>query len=1140
MAKATSARACSKRMGRRLGPTSFVNTTTAGLQAQVSITALADGRLVFVWYSADDGDGSQSCIRARFFSEDGSPLGDDFVVNTTGALHQVTPDVVALSDGQVLFTWTSYDTGDGSDKCIRAIVYEASGEPFSGADVIVNTTALSDQTNPQGVALENGRFAIFWTDWDSGGDGWSSCIRGRIYNLPDDPVDFDFVVNSTITASQQLPAAAALSDDRIVVAWSSLDNGDGDDYCLRARIINADGTFAGADFVVNTTATGEQAAPSIVVLSDDRFIIFFESNDAGDGGSGQCIRGRLFNADGTPDGNDFFVNATGMQNQHDVSASVLADGRVVVTWTSDEVGDGSGARVMSRIIDPRGNTITGNAGDETIYANIGAETVNGLGGADTIFGMAGDDTLNGGDGNDTLNGGAGEDDLNGGAGSDTADYSTDTMAGLTVDLGNAANNTGIAMGDSYVSIENLYGSNFGDVLRGNSGDNTIWGGNGNDTLWGVDGDDILIGGIGADALLGGGGVDRAQYNDATAGLTADLQNAAANTGIAAGDVYVSIENLYGSNFGDVLRGNLDSNAIWGGDGNDTLEGVGGDDILIGGIGADALLGGDGVDRAQYNDATAGLTADLQNAAANTGIAAGDTYSSIENLYGSNFGDVLRGNSGANAIWGADGVDTIYGREGDDTLFGGAGNDILDGGAGADLMQGGADNDSYVVENAGDQMAEALNGGTDTVFSTVSFTLGANVENLTLTGIANLNAGGNFLNNVLTGNAGANVLDGGAGTADWADYADKAMAVLVGLNGATDAIVKVGGVAEDTIVNIENLQGGSADDVLTGDGQANELRGLGGNDILRGGAGKDVLDGGAGTMDWADYADKVVAVSVALNGATNAIVTVGGVAEDTIRNIENVQGGSGNDVLFGDGLANELRGLGGNDILRGGAGKDVLDGGAGTADWADYADKAVAVSVTLNGATNAIVTVGGVAEDTIRNIENVQGGSGQRRADGRRTGERAARPGRQRHPEGRRRQGRAGRRGRERRLAGRRRCRRAPGGDGVGSRSIQRCDGRSDRRSGERGEQHRNCRRRHLLLDREPVWLQLRRQPARRRRRQHDLAAGRRTTCWTAAPATTSLRRRRRRTTSCWAATAPTRSSAVTASTGLSTTMRRRG
>src|SRR4029077_119067 len=144
-------------------------------------------------------------------------------------------------------------------------------------------------------------------------------------------------------------------------------------------------------------------------------------------------------------------------------------------------------------------------------------------------------------------------------------------------------------------------------------------------------------------------------------------------------------------------------------------------------------------------------------------------------------------------------------------------------------------------------------------------------------------------------------------------------------------------------------------------------------IRRGGGGKDVLDGGTGA-DWAYYNDKTTAVSVTLAGAANASVKVNGVVEDAVRNIENVLGGSGNDVLVGDGLANSLYGNGGNDVLRGGLGNDVLDGGTGT-DWAYYNDKLTAAAVQLAGAANASVKVNGVVEDAVRNIENVLGGSG---------------------------------------------------------------------------------------------------------------------------------------------------------------------
>jgi Ca2+-binding RTX toxin-like protein len=163
-----------------------------------------------------------------------------------------------------------------------------------------------------------------------------------------------------------------------------------------------------------------------------------------------------------------------------------------------------------------------------------------------------------------------------------------------------------------------------------------------------------------------------------------------------------------------------------------------------------------------------------------------------------------------------------------------------------------------------------------------------------------------------------VLDGGAGS-DTADYRDKTAAVVVTLDGANNASVKVGGVSEDTIRKMENVYGGSGADVLAGDSAAN---------VLRGGGGADTLDGGDG-VDMADYREKTTAVVVTLSGATSARVTVGGVAEDTIRNIENIYSGSGADTLTGDDLGNVLSGGGGNDVLAGAGGADRLIGGSGS-------------------------------------------------------------------------------------------------------------------------------------------------------------------------------------------------------------------
>jgi Ca2+-binding RTX toxin-like protein len=172
--------------------------------------------------------------------------------------------------------------------------------------------------------------------------------------------------------------------------------------------------------------------------------------------------------------------------------------------------------------------------------------------------------------------------------------------------------------------------------------------------------------------------------------------------------------------------------------------------------------------------------------------------------------------------------------------------------------------------------------------------------------------------------------------------------------------------------IENAVGGSGSDRLYGNSVNNSLQGLAGNDriyassgndVLKGGTGADYLDGSAGT-DLVDYRDKSAAVFLTLKGSSSAIAKIGGASEDTVRNIENVYGGSGADTLTGDSLAN---------LIRGGGGKDRLHGGSG-ADTADYADKSGNVQVTLNGGTNVVVRINSVIEDTIRYFENVNGGS----------------------------------------------------------------------------------------------------------------------------------------------------------------------
>jgi Ca2+-binding RTX toxin-like protein len=225
-------------------------------------------------------------------------------------------------------------------------------------------------------------------------------------------------------------------------------------------------------------------------------------------------------------------------------------------------------------------------------------------GQDVLTGGASTDILAGFAGDDTLNGGAGADTLNGGAGIDLVSYAN-SASGLFASLATPDGNTGDAMGDSYLSIEGLIGSQFGDTLASAAtGSNQLWGGAGADQLYALGGHDYVSGGADDDSIFsnggsntidGGGGFDFVRYDYAPAAVIANLGGASPNAGAAAGDRYASVEGFVGSAFNDVAFGDGDDNQLYGQSGNDYLYGQAGNDAVFGGTGNDSLVGGPGFD-----------------------------------------------------------------------------------------------------------------------------------------------------------------------------------------------------------------------------------------------------------------------------------------------------------------------------------------------------------------------------------------------------------------------------------------------------------------------------------------------------------------------------------------------------------------
>ncbi len=680
--------------------------------------------------------------------------------------------------------------------------------------------------------------------------------------------------------------------------------------------------------------------------------------------------------------------------QSSVSA-VLSSNVEHLTLTGEAAIDGTGNELA--------NTITGNNAANTLRGGLGNDKLIGGAGIDTLIGGAGNDTyvidliddllieaagegidtvhspldftlaehfenltlietavsgtgnaqanrltgnayanvLAGLDGNDVLDGKAGADTLIGGTGNDI--YVVDDSADVAVEFSGEGTDTVQAV-VSYslgAEVENLTLTGTAAIDGvGNALANRMIGNAAANVLAGLGGDDALDGRAGADTLIGGAGNDAYVVDDSNdtiielAGEGVDTVTASTTFALSANVENLTLSGINaidgtGNDQGNRLTGNAATNVLSGQDGNDVLDGKAGADTLIGGAGDDTYIVdsigdtvsemlNDGVDTVQTALAWT-LGENIENLTL-TGSAAVDGI-------GNALDNSIVGNGAANTLMGLDGNDTLDGKGGVDTLIGGAGDD------------------RYVVDRAADVVIENAGEGNDTVSSNVTYTLGDHLENLALTGTANISGTGNTLDNVITGNSGNNTLDGGAGADilagglgnDTYIVDDSGDTVFEAAGGGVDTVKT--GMAYALTANVENLTltgtaavvatGNVLDNTLIGNSAANVLTGLEGNDTLDGKAGADSMIGGSG--------DDVYTV----DNAGDTVVELAGEGVDTVKSsltyilgdhVENLvlsgtanRNGTGNalnNMLSGNKGANILNGLGGDDVLAGGLGNDT--------------------------------------------------------------------------------------------------------------------------------------------------------------------------------------------------------------------------
>jgi Ca2+-binding RTX toxin-like protein len=795
-----------------------------------------DGQFAAAWAT---GIGGTSAVYLQLFDE-AHPVQTLSIGGFTSPaqwfISQSPPSVAALPGDRFAVTWGWGDIS--GDVFSNSFIFT---ETFDGNGVQRSSSTNSVLRHPVAAPyltaspLSNGGFVETWVQ--GAFDNTPVKLQAEIFNAFGTPIGGTIVNSTPLGTDWTSSSAAGLPDGHFIVTWQSNDGSDGDGTLIRARLFDASGAPAGNDFVVNSTSAGYQYNPTVAALPNGHFVVTWQSDDGGDG-DGLLIRARLFDASGAPAGNDFVVNTASAGSQFSSSVAALPDGHFAVGWLSDDQGFPA---IHARLFEASGTPI-GN--DFIIDGPVSSNP--------TVFAQQDGHFLI------TWNGG----------GSFHALVLSPSGIGVT-----------------------LNGTNEGDVISGSPFADQLYGLGGDDTIRSGDGADMLLGGVGADTMFGGPGDDGYVVDNSSDSV---IENA--NEGSDA--VYASVHYRLPTNVEYlVLQGTADlqgygnslANALTGNTGNNILDGGTGGDAMYGGAGNDAYFVDDAGDVVIEN---AGEGSDTVYATVHYHLPANVEYLVLQGSadlqgYGNSLANVISGNAGSN---------------------------VLNGDAGADAMYGGAGNDAYFVDNAGDIVIENANEGIDMLFASVDFNLPMNVEYLVLQGNADLQAYGNSQannlygnagNNILNGQAGADVMAGGAGNDTY--FVDNGLdKVVEGANEGTDAIFST--VHFILPANVETLVlQGSADANGTGNTLTNKIYGNSGNNVLDGQGGADILVGGAGNDTFvfhAGQADGDMVVDFAGNGvaAGDSLALIGYGTDATFSQSDarhwqvSYNGGASHDVI----------------------------------------------------------------------------------------------------------------------------------------------------------------------------------------------------------------------------------------------------